>query len=201
MWLACSRSRAHHKVIQIYSDAPCTVLCHRIFKSLPTVSGHRVTMAVTSPQLENWQHNSSFNQNTVHSYFHKVMWIRFSRHSPNWRVVQNSHSPSQKRLAQNIERVSERGNNPSPGWRVGLYFYSPKLNSTRISVDELASGYPHSCISPFTTATFPYGNNAQLAMTHLKVKWQQIRWRIKRCWIKAQIFAQRASSGAAGVKV
>jgi hypothetical protein len=28
-----------------------------------------------------------------------------------------------------------------------------------------------------------------------------MRWRIKWCWIKAQIFAQRASSGAAGVKV
>jgi hypothetical protein len=26
-------------------------------------------------------------------------------------------------------------------------------------------------------------------------------WKNKRCWIKAQIFAQRASSGAAGVKV
>jgi hypothetical protein len=38
-------------------------------------------------------------------------------------------------------------------------------------------------------------------MTHLKVKWQQIRRRIKGCWIKAQIFAQRASSGAADVKV
>jgi hypothetical protein len=30
------------------------------------------------------------------------------------------------------KRVSEKGKNPSPDWRVGLYFYSPTLNSTRI---------------------------------------------------------------------
>jgi hypothetical protein len=37
-----------------------------------------------------------------------------------------------KQLAQNIEKISERGKNSSPAWRVGLYFYSPSLNSTRI---------------------------------------------------------------------
>jgi hypothetical protein len=37
-----------------------------------------------------------------------------------------------KQLALKIEKVSERGKNSSPGWRVGLYFYLPKLNSTRI---------------------------------------------------------------------
>jgi hypothetical protein len=36
-----------------------------------------------------------------------------------------------KQLAKNIEKVSER-KKPSPNWRVGLYFYSPFLNSTRI---------------------------------------------------------------------
>jgi hypothetical protein len=35
-----------------------------------------------------------------------------------------------KQLAKNIERVRER-EKTSPGWRVGLYFYSPILNSTR----------------------------------------------------------------------
>jgi hypothetical protein len=37
-----------------------------------------------------------------------------------------------KQLAKNIEKVSERGTKPSPGWRVGLCFYSPSLNSTRL---------------------------------------------------------------------
>jgi hypothetical protein len=60
--------------------------------------------------------------------------ISFSRHSPNWRVVQQFHSP-EKKMAKNIERVSEREKKNSPDWRVGLYFlhfYSPILISTRI---------------------------------------------------------------------
>jgi hypothetical protein len=31
-----------------------------------------------------------------------------------------------------IQNGSVRGEKPSPGWRMGLYVYSPKLNSTRI---------------------------------------------------------------------
>jgi hypothetical protein len=39
------------------------------------------------------------------------VWISFSRHSPNWRVVKNCHSTSQKTnvLAEYIEIVSEMG--------------------------------------------------------------------------------------------
>jgi hypothetical protein len=33
--------------------------------------------------------------------------VSFSRHSPNWRVVQNFHSPKQKATAKIIEMVSE----------------------------------------------------------------------------------------------
>jgi hypothetical protein len=54
--------------------------------------------------------------------------ISFSRHSPNWRIVKNFYLPCQKQLAQHTEIVS--GN--EKGWRVGLYFYSPIRNSTRI---------------------------------------------------------------------
>jgi hypothetical protein len=39
------------------------------------------------------------------------VWIRFSINSPNWRVVQYFHSPSQKQLAKSIKRVSERKKN------------------------------------------------------------------------------------------
>jgi hypothetical protein len=37
-----------------------------------------------------------------------------------------------KQLVQSIDIVSEKGKKSSPGWRVGLYFYSPSLSSTRI---------------------------------------------------------------------
>jgi hypothetical protein len=70
--------------------------------------------------------------------------IRFSRHSPNWWVVQYFYSPSQKTSGQKYRKGQWEGKNPSPDWQVGLYFYSPVLNSTRIG--ELASGYPHPCI-------------------------------------------------------
>jgi hypothetical protein len=42
-----------------------------------------------------------------------------------------SLAKSESSWPKNIERVSERRKN-SPDWRVGLYFYSPILNSTRI---------------------------------------------------------------------
>jgi hypothetical protein len=59
----------------------------------------------------------------------------FSRHSPNWWVVKKFHSPSQKTTGPihvyiHIEIV--RRGKTSRSWRVGLYFYSPILNSTRI---------------------------------------------------------------------
>jgi hypothetical protein len=60
------------------------------------------------------------------------LWISFSIHSPNWRVVSIFTRQVKKQLAKNIERVSERGKNNSPDWQVGLYFYSPILNSTHI---------------------------------------------------------------------
>jgi hypothetical protein len=37
------------------------------------------------------------------------VWRTFSRHSPNWRIVQYFHSPKQKTTGRNIEQVSERG--------------------------------------------------------------------------------------------
>jgi hypothetical protein len=46
---------------------------------------------------------------------------------------------ARKQLTQSTEIVSERKKKTSPSWRVGLYFYSPSLNSTC----ELVSGYPH----------------------------------------------------------
>jgi hypothetical protein len=68
----------------------------------------------------------------------------FLRLSPNWRVVKNFHSPNQKTtgpisLAKsennwlNIKRLSVRGGkNPRQAGELGLYFYSPILNCTRI---------------------------------------------------------------------
>jgi hypothetical protein len=55
--------------------------------------------------------------------------IIFLRHSPVWFSI----FPRQvKLLANTIERVSEREKKNSPEWRLGLYLYSPILNSTRI---------------------------------------------------------------------
>jgi hypothetical protein len=54
-----------------------------------------------------------------YQYHTSWVWIRFKRHSPNWRVVKNSHSPSQKTTG--------------PIYRNCQYFYSTILNiSTRI---------------------------------------------------------------------
>jgi hypothetical protein len=39
---------------------------------------------------------------------------------------------SENNWPKNIKMVSKREKHCSPGWRVGLYFYSPILNSTRI---------------------------------------------------------------------
>jgi hypothetical protein len=61
------------------------------------------------------------------------VWVSFSRHLPNWRVVQNYYSPSQETTGQKY-RIGQwmRGKKNPPGWWVCLYFYSPSLNSTRI---------------------------------------------------------------------
>jgi hypothetical protein len=40
------------------------------------------------------------------------VWISFSRHSPNWRVVRNFYSPNPKTTGQKY-RVSERGKTPA----------------------------------------------------------------------------------------
>jgi hypothetical protein len=60
------------------------------------------------------------------------VWISFSGHSPNWRVVQNFHSPGQKTTGQKYRKGKWEGKKSSPDWRVGLYFHSPILNSTCI---------------------------------------------------------------------
>jgi hypothetical protein len=61
------------------------------------------------------------------------MWLSFSRHSPNWRVVKNFHSPSQqvrKQLAQYTEIISER-ENKTARLAIGFVFLLaiPKLYS------------------------------------------------------------------------
>jgi hypothetical protein len=67
-----------------------------------------------------------------------IVWISFARHVPNWRVAQIFHSLSQKttgpkyRKGVSGSKGGGGGESPSPGWQVGLYFYSPSLNSTRI---------------------------------------------------------------------
>jgi hypothetical protein len=43
-----------------------------------------------------------------------------------------SLAKSKNNWPKNKEKFSEREKNNSPDWRVGLYFYSPILNSTRI---------------------------------------------------------------------
>jgi hypothetical protein len=80
------------------------------------------------------------------------VWISYLRHSPNWRVVKYFHSSSPNATGQlNLERVSEKGKQPSPDWRVGPYFYSPIRNYTRIwRVGEWLSAplifmYRHAC--------------------------------------------------------
>jgi hypothetical protein len=60
------------------------------------------------------------------------VWISFSRHSPNWRVVQYFHLPKKHKTTSQKYRKTQRGKKPSPGWLVGLYFYSAILNFTRI---------------------------------------------------------------------
>jgi hypothetical protein len=37
------------------------------------------------------------------------VWIRFSRHSPNWRVVQYFHTPSQKTTGQKYRKGKREG--------------------------------------------------------------------------------------------
>jgi hypothetical protein len=46
--------------------------------------------------------------------------------------TRNFHSPSQKTTGPIHRNCQWEGKNPSPGWRVGLYFNSPIPNSTRI---------------------------------------------------------------------
>jgi hypothetical protein len=46
-------------------------------------------------------------------------------------------SPSQKTTGQKYRKVHSEGEKNSPDWRVGLYFYSPILDSTH----RLASGF------------------------------------------------------------
>jgi hypothetical protein len=54
------------------------------------------------------------------------LWIRFSWHSPNF------YSSNQKTTVPIYRNCQWEGKKPSPGWQVGLYFYSPILKSTRI---------------------------------------------------------------------
>jgi hypothetical protein len=37
------------------------------------------------------------------------VWLSFSRHSPNWRVVKKFYSPSQKKTGQKYRQESVRG--------------------------------------------------------------------------------------------
>jgi hypothetical protein len=82
------------------------------------------------------------------------------------RVANNVHSPSLKTTGP---IVSERGKKNSPGWPVGLYFYSLSLNSTRIwRVGEWLSAPLDSC---FTLAALFYdtmslGPNLQTAFQY-----------------------------------
>jgi hypothetical protein len=96
------------------------------------------------------------------------VWISFSRHSPNWQVVQYFHSPGQSgRIAREV-----RGSNPShdtmalllgwhyefpqcgiikgklklknwPGWRAGLYF--TRRSWILLAFGKLASDNLHPC--------------------------------------------------------
>jgi hypothetical protein len=47
---------------------------------------------------EKYKKNKQTNKQKQPNYYIKIagVWIRFSRHSPNWRAVRNVHSPTQK---------------------------------------------------------------------------------------------------------
>jgi hypothetical protein len=67
---------------------------------------------------------------------------KFSRHSPNWRVVQYFHSPSPKTTGQKYRMGQWDGKKPSPNWRMGFVF----LLANPEFYLHLASGYPHPCV-------------------------------------------------------
>jgi hypothetical protein len=78
-------------------------------------------------------------------------WISFSRHSPNWRLLKKFH-------------LLSREGKKSPDWRVGLYFYPPILNSTRIwRVGEWLSA-PLPQTSPLFLPQYFRGDKSQWLM-------------------------------------
>jgi hypothetical protein len=98
------------------------------------------------------------------------VWISFSRHSPNWRVVQYFHSPSQKTTSQKYRKGQWEGKKPSPDRRVGLYFYSPILkfysHSASCRVVIRTPDYLYS-INPYYTTVQIYLSRTIESLIHL----------------------------------
>jgi hypothetical protein len=88
--------------------------------------------------------------------------IHFSRHSPNWQVVWNFHSPNQKTTGQKYRKGQWEGEKPSP---VDLNFYLPILNFTRIwQVGEWLS-------APLLTLKSNGWNQASLPIFEYSTHW------------------------------
>jgi hypothetical protein len=69
---------------------------------------------------------------TKNTHTHTGVWTSFSRHMPNWRVVQYFHSSSQKTTGQKYRKGQWEGEKRLPDWQMGLYFHLPILNCTSI---------------------------------------------------------------------
>jgi hypothetical protein len=99
---------------------------------MPSIVAHHLYLSwyrITCDAQSKWAIFDSAKCGAI-SLLYPGVWITFSRHSPNsnW----NFRSPSQKTSGQTHRNCKWEGNKISPGWRVGLNFYSPILNSTHI---------------------------------------------------------------------
>jgi hypothetical protein len=64
----------------------------------------------------------------------------------DWRVVKNFHSSNKKNNLLSGEEESVRGKKHSPGWRVGICFYSPSLNFTDMASWRVVIRTPGVCV-------------------------------------------------------
>jgi hypothetical protein len=121
------------------------------------------------------------------------VWISFSKHSPNWRVVPSYYSPSQETTGPKYRkdqwdwvRVERKKN--SPGWPVALYFYSPSLNSTRIwRVGEWLSaplGYTHTSLrwARMKIASLFRSETPSHNFTHNTLRWVRMNRLHRKIW-------------------